>query len=149
MQPSENIKKLIKGWEGLRLKAYLCPAGVPTIGYGHTGGGIHPGQKCTRAEADKWFEQDAAVHAASLNSLLLTCRHALAQNRFDALFSFAFNLGVGNLKGSTLWRKVCSDPSDITIPAEFQKWVFAAGKKLSGLEERRRKEGAIYSGAPY
>jgi lysozyme len=74
------------------------------------------------------------------------CRDDINQNQFDALVSFAYNLGVGNLKSSTLLKKVNANPSDPTIRDEFMKWVNGGGKKLPGLVKRRQAEADLYFG---
>ena len=130
---------LIKQYEGLRLEAYLCPAGVPTIGYGHTKG-VKIGQKITEDQADKLLADDfleAESEAAKLITVPLTV------NQLDALASFVFNLGASKLLGSTLRRKL--NTGDYKGAAEeFDKWVFAGGKKLNGLIARRAAESKLF-----
>lgn len=151
MNASQNIKQLIKGWEGLRTGAYRCPAGVLTIGYGHIGPDVTPGKTITQAEADRLFEQDIARLDAELQSAMKADNvPPLTQGRYDALLSFAFNLGLTKLRGSTLWRKVVADPADPSIPSEFARWVYGTvdGRKvrLPGLVKRRAEEARVYNG---
>lgn len=132
-------KDIIKKWEGLRLKAYLCPAGVPTIGYGHTYN-VKMGQTISVAQAELFLDhdyQDAEEQVLSLVKVPLT------ENQLGALTSFVFNLGAGNLSRSTLLRKL--NQGDYTSAAEeFNKWVFAGGKKLNGLVKRRAEERELF-----
>lgn len=132
-------KDIIKKWEGLRLKAYLCPAGVPTIGYGHTYN-VKMGQTISVAQAELFLDhdyQDAEEQVLSLVKVPLT------ENQLGALTSFVFNLGAGNLRISTLLRKL--NQGDYTSAAEeFNKWVFAGGKKLNGLVKRRAEERELF-----
>lgn len=130
---------LIKQYEGLRLEAYLCPAGVPTIGYGHTKD-VKLGQKITREQAEKILAEDFIKYESDVAKLI---KVPVNSNQLDALTSFAFNVGVGNLRGSTMLRKLNS--GDYTATAnEFDKWVFAAGKKLKGLIARRAAEKKLF-----
>lgn len=132
-------KDIIKKWEGLRLKAYLCPAGVPTIGYGHTYN-VKMGQTISVSQAELFLDhdyQDAEEQVLSLVKVPLT------ENQLGALTSFVFNLGSGNLSRSTLLRKL--NQGDYTSAAEeFNKWVFAGGKKLNGLVKRRAEERELF-----
>ena len=139
---SNEIIEKIKVWEGFRPKAYRCPAGVLTIGYGHTGADVKPGMVVTAAEAAallcsdlRHFEQEVSRLTASVT---------LSQHQFDALVSFAFNCGLGNLKSSTLLRKVQVNPADPSIATEFKRWNRGGGKVLPGLVRRRSEEAAWY-----
>ncbi len=131
---------LIKKFEGLRLEAYLCPAGVWTIGYGHTKG-VKKGQVITQLEADNLLKEDLSSFEKGVTSLI---KSNINQNQFDSLVSFAFNLGLANLKSSTLLKKVNSNPNDRTIVDEFIKWIYAGGKPLEGLKRRRQAEAYLY-----
>lgn len=131
---------LIKEFEGLELKAYLCPAGVWTIGYGHTKG-VKKGQVITQLEADNLLKEDLSSFEKGVTRLI---KSNINQNQFDALVSFAFNLGLTNLKSSTLLKKVNSNPDDRTIVDEFIKWIYAGGKQLEGLKKRRQAEAYLY-----
>lgn len=138
--------ELIKKYEGFFAKPYLCPAGVPTIGYGTT---YYPnGHKVTLQ--DKPISEQTA--SAILMDTLVTyersvdsyTRDDINQNQFDALVSFCYNLGGYNLKRSTLLKKVNKNPDDPTIKDEFNKWVRAGGRKLKGLVRRRAEEADLY-----
>ena len=131
---------LIKKFEGLRLEAYLCPAGVWTIGYGHTKG-VKKGQVITQLEADNLLKEDLSSFEKGVTSLI---KSNINQNQFDSLVSFAYNLGLNNLKSSTLLKKVNSNPNDRTIVDEFIKWIYAGGKPLEGLKRRRQAEAYLY-----
>lgn len=145
MKASENVKNFIKGFEGLRYGAYKDSAGVWTIGYGHTGADVKEGMRITRAEADRLFDLDLSRFERGLNDMLdVDGIKGLTQGQFDALLSFAYNLGLAKLRGSTLWRKAKADPNDPTIPDEFKRWVYAGGIRLLGLENRRAAEAAIW-----
>jgi lysozyme len=141
--------ELIKKFEGFRAAPYKCPAGVPTIGYGAT---FYPGGKKVTM-ADKSISESEATDL--LKSMLTSfekyvdsyCRDDINQNQFDALVSFAYNLGPANLKSSTLLKKVNANPADPTIKDEFMKWTKAGGKVLKGLVTRRTAEAELYFSA--
>lgn len=135
MKTSDNAIEHIKEFEGLRLCAYKCAAGVLTIGYGHTKG-VKAGQTITKSQADTLLRGDLLPVERYVSGLGLR----LTQGQFDALVSFAFNLGTGALGRSTLLQKIRSGSSVSVIQAEFRKWVYADGKKLSGLVRRREWE---------
>lgn len=139
MKTSDNGIEFIKKHEGLRLKAYLCPAGKPTIGYGHTEG-VKPGQTITEEEAEQLLREDLIVVENEINKHNLD----INQNQFDALVSFVYNVGVGNFRTSTLLKKIKTDPNDKTIANEFKRWVYSNGKKLPGLAKRREEEAKLY-----
>jgi lysozyme len=130
---------LIKRFEGCKLSAYKCPAGIWTIGYGHTNG-VYQGQTITQYEADKMLENDVVKFEMGVRHLVGN----LPDNKIDALTSFAFNLGLGSLRDSTLCKKVKANPNDLTIRNEFMKWVNAGGKRLQGLVNRRQAEADLY-----
>ena len=156
---------LIKSFEGLALKPYLCPAGVPTIGYGSTF--YEDGTKVTLK--DKKITEAKAVKillhevAASEKYVDVFCQDVINQNQFDALVSFVYNIGPNALKSSTLLVKLNKNVNDPTIKDEFLKWCKAdgthngkdddndglideAGEKqtLKGLLRRRTAEAALY-----
>jgi len=136
---------LMHDFEGCRLEAYLCPASVPTIGYGSTyyedGRPVKLGDAITQERADQLFEAIAEDFAKRVRSLL---KVGLNENQFSALVSFTYNVGVANLKKSTLLKKVNINPSDTTITDEFLKWNKAGGKVLAGLTRRREEEAKLY-----
>ena len=137
---------LITYYEGFKSAPYLCPANVPTIGYGTT---RYPdGKKVSLSDSpinkDKaiaFLKHDLTVFELAVDAM---ATDALTQNQFNALVSFAYNLGSTALKSSTLLKKVNANPNDQTIKLEFSKWVYANGKKLPGLVARRNKEAEIY-----
>lgn len=133
--------RLIKDFEGLRLAAYNCPAGVPTIGWGHTKG-VKMGQVITEAQACDYLAEDVAPIERLLNTIGINFR----QEQFDALVSWIFNLGTGNFQHSTLLKKIMSDASDEEVCAEIVKWVNSNGKPLSGLKKRRVAEANMFAG---
>jgi lysozyme len=145
---------LIAQFEGLRLNPYLCSAGVPTIGYGST---FYPsGRKVTMRdkpitqETAFWMlKQVANMFAKDVDSLVTS---NINQNQFNALVSFAFNLGSDidadnipeGLGDSRLLRRVNANPNDPEIAREFVKWNKAGGRVLDGLTKRRLKEAELY-----
>jgi lysozyme len=137
---------LIKKFEGLKLKPYLCSAGVPTIGYGNTL--YENGKKVSLKDTIITEQRATELLSNSLQNLEQHvdsfCRDDINQNQFDALVSFAFNLGPYNLKSSTLLKKVNKNPNDPTIRDEFMRWTKAGGKVLKGLVERRKCEADLY-----
>ena len=139
MKTSPKGIALIKEFEGLRLKAYKCPSGVWTIGYGHTAG-VKPGMVISEAQAEEYLMADLIASEKYLNDLGL----ALNQNQFDALISFIYNVGTGNFSSSTLLRKVKANPLDNSIMDEFLKWVYSKGRVLPGLQRRRLAEMKLY-----
>jgi lysozyme len=146
MKLDENGYNLICGFEGLRLKPYLCSANIPTIGYGNT---YYPsGKKVNMTDApitkEYAFEifKDIADRFAGKVDLLVT--KELNQNQFNALVSFAYNVGTGNFASSTLLKKVNLNPNDLSIKREFAKWNKANKKVIDGLTNRRKKESNLY-----
>lgn len=148
MELSEKIKQMIKGWEGCRLTAYRCPAGVLTIGYGHTGSDVTAGKKITQSEADRLFDQDVKRFADKVAPIFAGVN--LNNNQFDALVSLSYNIGSLSVKAPTLLRKVKANPNDSTIREEFLKHVNARVngvlKPLPGLVKRRTAEANHYFG---
>ena len=137
---------LIKSFEGLKLKPYLCPANVPTVGYGST---FYENDKKVKLTDPSITEQRASE--LLLDSLKgferyvdSYCRDDINQNQFDALVSFCYNLGPANLKSSTLLKKANGNPNDPTIAQEFLKWNKAGGRALKGLTKRRQAESDLY-----
>jgi lysozyme len=135
-------RKIIETYEGCKLEAYRCPAGIWTIGFGHTGD-VLPGMKVTQHQADTVLEYDLERFESAVGKL---CPQANA-NQFSALVCFAFNVGVDALKSSTLLRKFLA--GDVSGAAEeFLKWTHAAGKELPGLVKRRAAERALFLTVP-
>jgi lysozyme len=137
---SESMIAVIKKFEGLRLKAYKCPAGVYTIGYGHTEN-VFADSEISELMADQILRKDLEKFEQTINNLDLP----LLQCEFDALVSFVFNVGIGNFNKSTL-KKLLLQKKFFYAAKEFDKWVFAGGKKLPGLQNRRNKERKIFEG---
>lgn len=132
---------LIKRWEGCRLVAYLCPAGVPTIGYGHTTD-VRLGQRISQHQADTMLESDLELfYEPPVTRLLKDIPHT--ENAYAALVSFAYNLGVNALAGSTLLKKYKAG-GPLAAATEFAKWNKAAGKVLPGLVKRRAAERELF-----
>lgn len=146
MVASQNCINLIKLFEGYKPKAYLCPAGVPTIGYGSTmystGLKIKLGDTINEQQANELLMWELKNKAYALHGLKIN------QNQFDALLSFCFNLGIGAFAKSTLKKKILANPNDATIKTEFMKWNKArvGGKlmELKGLTRRRIAEAELY-----
>ena len=136
---------LVKHFEGLYTDAYICPAGVPTIGYGHTKN-VQMGQTITEPEAEQLLKEDMA---GSADAVERTITVVLNDNQFAALTSFTFNVGAGNLRASTLCRKLNGGDYDC-VPEELARWVKATnpatGKKrtLAGLVKRRNAEAQLW-----
>lgn len=129
----------IKQFEGCELKAYLCPAGVPTIGYGRTKG-VKLGDTCSQAQADAWLTQEYDEFEAGVRKLVTV---ALTANQLGALVSFAYNIGLGALRTSTLLR-VLNAGDYSGAASQFSRWNKAAGRVLAGLSRRRAAEAALF-----
>lgn len=152
LRTSAAGRSLIKRWEGLKLVAYLCPAGVWTIGYGATGAGIRKGLVWSPEQAEARFERDLAEVEHGVHQLI--AGKPCTQGQFDALVSFAYNCGLDidadeipeGLGDSTLLKK--HRAGDYAGAArEFGKWINGGGRKLAGLVDRRTQEAALYRGA--
>jgi lysozyme len=141
MTTSNQGKDLIKAFEGLRLDAYRCPAGVPTIGWGHTKG-VKMGQHITAAQAEDLLVEDIAPIEHLLNALRINFR----QEQFDALVSWIFNLGLGNFNSSTMLSRIVNNAGDEEITDQLVRWVNAAGRPLPGLMNRRVAEANLFLG---
>lgn len=136
---TDKFVKKVAEFEGLRTKAYKCPGGVWTIGYGHTAG-VRPGQRCTRLQAEAWLREDLAAAARGVEALGLD----LTQGQAEALVDFVFNLGIGALKRSTLLKFIRKGYVTEDIQAEFRRWVYAGGEVQNGLVKRREWEATRY-----
>lgn len=137
---------LIKQFEGFSAKPYICSGGAKTIGYGATyypnGLRVTMSDKAiTEAQATTMLMNMLKTYEKSVDSF---CRDDINQNQFDALVSFAYNVGVNALKNSTLLKKVNKNPQDVTIRNEFLKWNKANGRALKGLTNRRIAEADLY-----
>jgi len=140
-----GLDNLLKKFEGCKLKAYRCPANVCTIGYGHTSAAGAPqvadGMIITQADAEDILKRDIVKYEIAVMDLV---KVKLTQNQFDVLVDFAYNAGVGNLKSSTMLKKVNAGDLD-AVPAELMKWTKGGGKVLPGLVRRRQAAGAWWS----
>lgn len=136
MQISFLLIRKLKEFEGLRLEAYQDAAGVWTIGYGHTGKDVRKGDRISEYWATDLLMRDLQRFIEAVDELNV----ARTQGQFDALVSFAFNLGIGRLKSSTLLKVIREGGSHAQIRREFKRWVYAGGRRLKGLERRREWE---------
>lgn len=144
MQISKSGIELIKRFEGLRLKAYQDSVGVWTIGYGWTqpvdGKKVGPGMQIDQATADRLLKCGVVQYEQGVNQLV---RVKITQGQFDALVSFAYNLGLRSLSTSTLLKKLNAGDKQ-SAADEFGKWVNAGGKRLDGLVTRRAAEREMF-----
>lgn len=141
MKVSYDLLHALKRFEGFRAKAYRCPAGVWTCGYGHTKG-VTARTTCNEAKATEWLRKDLEPIESFLFAIPEVCR---TQGRFDACADFCFNLGTGAFKGSTLFKRIQKKESVSAIQAEFLKWVYAGDRPLEGLKTRRRWEAGRFA----
>ena len=146
LETSESMIAVIKKFEGLRLKAYKCPAGVQTIGYGHTRNyPFSTNYKITEEQAEKFLYEDLKKFENSIKKLV---KVPLSQCQFDALVSFTFNVGATNFKNSTLLKYL--NNGEYSLAAEqFERWIYSNGKKLDGLQTRRKAEKEIFLHGKY
>lgn len=140
MFPSHQCFDLIKCFEGFRARAYYCPGRVLTIGYGTTKG-VKLGDKITHEEALKKLSNEVYPLAALVSSAIIV---PLNQHQFDALVSFAYNIGITAFRKSTLLKKLNAGRFN-DIPSELLRWSYANGHFLGGLRERRKAEGALFT----
>ena len=141
MKASDILIAKIKEFEGYRQKAYRCPAGVWTCGYGHTRG-VTAKTSCTQAQADAWLRQDLDPLEKKLNGI----KEIDTQGKLDACLDFCFNLGTSALQRSTLLRYIKQRKAELYIREEFGKWVHSGGKVLKGLVKRREWEADRFFG---
>ena len=130
---------LIKKFEGCRLEAYYCSGGVLTIGYGHTGG-VKETDTITQEEADKLLKGDILKFEQYVSD---NVKVDLDQSQFDALVAWTFNLGPGNLRESTMLKKLNNEDYE-SVPFEMRRWNKAGGKTLDGLIRRRQAESLLF-----
>ena len=130
--------------EGCRLVAYRDAAGVPTIGYGHTAG-VRMGDRISQQQAKALLRQDAEAVMRQVRALDV----ARTEAQLEALTSFAFNLGIARLRSSTLLKVIRQGGSKQAIQREFKCWVYAGGRKLSGLVNRREWEASHFFAPSY
>jgi lysozyme len=145
MEVNKAGRDLIKQFEGCKLKAYKCPAGLWTISWGLTfypdGTKVKEGDVITQQQAEDYFNAIVDDFAKGVDVLV---KSNVTANNFSAIVSFAFNVGMGNFRRSTLLRKVNANPKDPSIRAEFKKWVRANDRVLLGLQRRRNAESKLY-----
>jgi len=146
MEISKRGLEIIKKHEGLRLSPYLCPADIPTIGYGNTfyENGVKvklTDAPITNERAEELLKNTLKKFEDGVNKYVT---REINQNQFDALVSFAYNLGVGSLQTSTLLKRVNENPCDEDIKYQFSRWNKAGGKVLNGLTKRRKEEAELY-----
>lgn len=138
----EPLRALIRRFEGLRLKPYKCPAGVPTIGYGTTSGVTMETPAITPELAEELMRKDAEKFALAVIKLSPVLGLPWHNDRLCAIADFSYNLGTGRYKISTLRKKV--EEGDWEEAAEqLHKWVYGGGRKLPGLVARRAAEAAL------
>jgi lysozyme len=146
MIATKNCINLIKLFEGYKVKAYLCPAGVVTIGWGSTmytdGRKIKMGDTISEQQAEQMLMWELKNKSIALHGLILN------QNQFDSCLSFIYNVGIGAFAKSTLKKKILANPNDPTIKDEFMKWnkarVGGELMELKGLTRRRTAEAELY-----
>ena len=132
---------LIKKFEGCELNSYKCAAGVPTIGYGSTHG-IQMGMSISKARAEELLLEDISKFEDIVDKAVTV---ALDQHQFDALVSWTFNLGGGNLNSSTMLKVINSGDYE-DVPEQIKRWNKANGKVLEGLIRRREAEALLFAG---
>ena len=140
MNISQDGINLIKNFEGCRLEAYQYSAGVWTIGYGHTGSDVYKGLTITQEKAESLLKSDLIVHCNNVEKLV---KVKLNQNQFDSLVSFEYNTGYGNFSSSTL-LKLLNKGDYAGAAGQFERWVYAGGKVLAGLQKRRKAEKELF-----
>lgn len=141
MKTSEKGIALIRAFEGCVLKAYKCPAGIWTIGYGHTRG-VKSGDKIDKTQAENFLIDDIRL----IESRLSYTFSWLSQNQFDALVSFIFNVGWEAFHRSTLYRHLVEHASDRLVCENMLRWCHANKKPLLGLMKRRVAEANMWMG---
>ena len=140
MKASANALNIIRFYESCKQKAYKCPSGVLTIGYGHTGNDVKENQVIGITTANFYLEQDIIEFEDQINALNLS----LNQNQFDAVISIVFNIGIGNFKNSTLFEYIEKSPNDARICQAFCMWIKAGEMYIKGLARRRLAEATLY-----
>ena len=140
---SDTLIKKLKEFEGLRLEAYKPTKAERwwTIGYGHSAADVRQGMRITEEKAEEQLKRDLYFVEKFVNDI----PKVRTQGQFDSLVSFAYNVGVGNLKRSTLLKKIMHDAPTAEIQREFMKWVYGGGKQLAGLVKRRMWEAERYA----
>lgn len=139
MKTNAAGRMLIRQFEGLRKQAYICPAGVPTIGFGRTKG-VKLGQSCTEQQAQVWLAEDLEEAEADVESLVTVPLNA---NQHAALVSLFYNLGRTKLKSSTLLKKLNAGDY-VGAAGQFKLWRLVDGKPSNGLVRRRAAETDLF-----
>ena len=141
----DNLRPLIEEFEGIKLTAYRCPKGIPTIGIGSTryddGRKVELGDEISLDYAEVLYEREVDKIRKEVDQLVIP---DLNKNQEDALVSFAYNVGINAFKSSTLLEKVNKDPRNNSIKREFMKWTTSSGRRLQGLVKRRKAEVDLY-----
>lgn len=133
---------LVKRWEGCKLVAYLCPAGVWTVGYGSTGPDVRRGVKWTQEQAESRLRRDLAGFGARVDALVLV---PLTAGQMAACASLAYNIGIEAFRKSTLLRMLNAGQY-VQAAAQFDRWNKGGGRVLPGLVKRRADERALFEG---
>lgn len=141
MKTSQEGIALIKKFEGCELEAYLCPAQVWTIGYGHTAS-VSEGDVCSQEDADRMLAEDLEEFEGYVREAVDV---PLEQNEFDALVAWTYNLGPGNLRSSTMLKRL-NDSKFEEVPSEMRRWNKSGGEVLDGLVRRREAEALLFKG---
>lgn len=139
MKCSDACIDAIKAFEGLRLEAYRCPSGVPTIGYGHTND-VYMGMRIDEAKAEELLREDMQMTEQYVNIWYPN----ISQSRYDALVSLIYNIGADAYHKSTLKKRVDLNAPIAEVKKQWLRWVHSKGKVLPGLQKRREWEFAQY-----
>lgn len=146
MKVSDKGIKLLHQFEGCKLEAYLCPASIPTIGYGNTfyldGTPVKLGDKITQEQANELFKNTLVNFENCVLKALGKTK--VNQNQFDAMVSLCYNIGCGNFRKSSVLRFVSLNPNDPAIETAFLLWNKIGGKVSKGLQRRREAESSLY-----
>jgi lysozyme len=144
-EPFKKCYDLIKQYEGCKLEAYLCPAGIPSIGYGNTfyadGKPVKMSDKITQAQADALLPLIVTKFAIEVNQKV---KVDVNQNQLDALVCFTYNVGIGNFEQSTLLKLLNKGASKGVVSLEFAKWNKVKGVIVKGLAKRRAAEATLF-----
>lgn len=142
MKASSILINKMKEFEGFSAKPYKADKSEKylTIGYGHYGADVKAAMRVTKDSAEKLLRKDLVTYENYVNKLGV----AKTQGQFDALVDFSYNLGCNSLGGSTLLKRIKANASETLIRAEFKKWVYCGGKRLTGLVTRREWEADRY-----
>jgi lysozyme len=140
MRCSDEAVNALKEFEGLRLRAYKCPAGVWTVGYGHTGKDVEPYMLISEEQAEELFRNDLRFAEIYVEEWNPNC----TQGEFDALVSLIYNIGVGAFSRSTLKKRIDANAPVPDIEHQWMRWVYGGGQILPGLKRRRAWEFERY-----